>query len=283
MPSLPRSRTPSLVPLCLFAACASPPATPLPLLAAFPTVYEGRIQPAAPGVKAELGVTPKADGPVLPGDSDGLENASMYAWLVQLPAAEAHAVLDGWARNAHPSALGFGVGGRHVDRDAMLRQVESWEARGMVRASPFLTTRLGRDGTIRVATQSAAIAGFRLQQGESALMLDPEVQQFEHGTEIVFRAERRDDEIVAVVDWQHSEMLRPRANASVDGSTFGSMEVPVQLQQHLSGETKVAPRDAMVLGVMPTSTPDAVLLLCLETETPAATPAVATVAAGAGK
>lgn len=278
MPSLPRSPTPCFVPLCLLAACASSPPTPLPLLAAFPTKYEGRIQPAAPGTKAELDVTPRTAATVQPGDSDDLENASMYAWLVQLPAAEAHAVLDGWASNARPSALGFGVGGRHVDRDAMLRQVESWEARGMVRASPFLATRLGRDGTIRVATQSAAIAGFRLQPGESALMLDPEVQQYEHGTEILFRAERRHDEIVVAIDWQHSELLRPRTIASVHGGTFGSMEVPVQLKQHLSGETKVAPRDAVVLGVMPTSTPDAVLLLCLETETPAATPAIAAVA-----
>lgn len=275
MPRAARSLTPSVVPLCLFAACASPPATPLPLLATFPTKYEGRIQPATPCPSAGLDVTPPTTAPGRPEPADGVENASMYAWLVQLPAAEAHAVLDGWVSNATLSALGFGVGGRHVDRDAMLRQVESWESRGMVLASPFLSTRLGHDGTLRVVTRSAAIAAFQLCQGESALMLDPEVQQFEHGTEIGFRAERRHDEIVVAIDWQHSEMLRPRTITSVNGGLLGSMEVPVQLQHHLTGETKVAPRDAVVLGVMPTTTPDAVLLLCLETETPASAPAVA--------
>ena len=98
-------------------------------------------------------------------------------------------------------------------------------------------------------------------------MLDPDVQSFEHGTEIGFVADRRGEDVVVTLDWQHSELLRPRTIASVHGGLLGSMEVPVQMRHRLTGETKVAPLDAIVLGVVPTSTPDTVLLLCLETDT----------------
>ena len=264
------------VPFALLAACATPPPVVLQLRDAFPTLYEGRIQPAVASAAAPAELASKAVATAAAID-DGAASAAMRAWLVQLPTAEARAVLTGWAQTAAPAAFGFGIGGHHVDREAMVEQLRSWNERGAVLSQPFLVARFGHPSSVRMARQTSAICGFQLRQSAASLMLDPWVQSFEHGTEIGLLAERRGDDVFVALDWQHSELLQPRTTAALHGGGVGNMEVPVQMRHRLTGETKVAPHDAVVLGVLPSTTPDTVLLLCVETELQQPAAAVAVV------
>jgi hypothetical protein len=273
-----------VVPLVLFAACATPRPVPLPLGEAFAIQYTGSIAPAVPCAAASSFAAPAA-GEASAAVGAQLADlptaaAAVRAWLVRLPLAEARAALAEWTPGAEAGVFGFGVGGHHVDRLRLVAQIGAWHDRGAVLAQPFLVTKLGQKGTMRMTTESSAIAGFALRSGVSALMLDPDVKRFEHGTELQFTAARRGEETVVTIDWRHSELLQPGPVTSIHGGQLGSMAVPITLQHRFVGETKVAPRDAVVLGVVPTATPDAVMLLCLETETEGNRPDEAVAASG---
>lgn len=269
----------------VFVACATSPSTPsLRLRAPIATQYTGTVAPAVASDPAGLTVpplvTPKpGDEAILPGDHGDAPSATVRTWIVELPLAEARQLLADWSNSHVVRDLGFGVRGFHVDRDALLDHVATWTDRGVVRDQPFVVARFDQTATMRSTQQTAAVAGFVFRGGDEPLVLDPTIARFEHGTAIDVRARQDGDSAVIALDWKQSELLRPRTIAALYGGAVGSMEVPVVMQHRLQADVKVAPRDAMVFGVLPTGTPAQVLLLCVETGTPAPATGTAAVAA----
>jgi len=269
-----------VVPFAFVACATAPPPAALPLGAPIATRYSGTVAPAAASDPAGLTVPPvvtptPGESTILPGDHGDGPSATVRTWIVELPLAEARQVLAEWSNSRVVRDLGFGVSGFHVDREAMLAHVARWTDRGAVRDQPFVVARFDQTATMRSTQQTAAVAGFVFRGGAEPLMLDPTIARFEHGTAIDVRARQDGDSAVIALDWQQSELLRPRTIASLYGGAVGSMEVPVVMQHRLQADVAVAPRDAMVFGVLPTGTPAQVLLLCVETGTPAPAGAVA--------
>ena len=59
--------------------------------------------------------------------------------------------------------------------------------------------------------------------------------------------------MTAAIVWSMIDMNEPRTVAAVDGGAFGSLEVPIALQQTTKAEVKLATHGALLLGPVPTT------------------------------
>jgi hypothetical protein len=248
----------------LFAACASspPPLPPLALGERFDVVYDGRVgvlPPMDPAVaeatSARAALSESAvDAKAAATDDAGTGTAAVRLWLIELPAddPDARALADGAAVKA---ARPIHARGAHITPKALVERIESWHDRANVVSAPFLATKLGEPAMLRISQQRAAVSGLRVQSQAGVLAVDPQVDTYEHGTLIEVRVTRNGegDGVTAAIVWSLIDMNAPRTVAAVDGGAFGSLEVPIALQQTTKAEVKLATHSALLLGPVPTT------------------------------
>jgi hypothetical protein len=272
----------ALAAAALFAACASPP-PPLPPLALgerFAVVYEGRVgvlppmDPAAAAATSALAAlnesaaTAATSGTKAAATTDaGPATAAVRMWLIELPAddPDARALADG---DTIQSARPVHARGAHITPNALAARIEAWHGRANVVSAPFLVTRLGEPAMLRISQQRAAVSGLRVQAQAGVLAVDPQVDTFEHGTRIEVRIQRTGDGngATAAIAWSMVDFNEPRTVVAVDGGAFGSLEVPIALQQTTKAEVQIAAHGALLLGPVPTSDRRFVQALAVEVE-----------------
>ena len=76
----------------------------------------------------------------------------------------------------------------------------------------------------------------------------------------------RCDGVTAAIAWSMVDMNEPRTVAAVDGGAFGSLEVPIALQQTTTAEVKLPAHGAFLLGPAPTTNLRFVQVLAVEVE-----------------
>ena len=272
---MPRSLPAAAATIALLAACSSPP-PPLPPLALgerFDVVYDGRVgvlPPMEPGVAEATSALAAlngstADAKAAATDDAGTGTAAVRLWLIELPAddPDARALADGAAVKA---ARPIHARGAHISPKALGERIESWHDRANVVSAPFLATKLDEPAMLRISQQRAAVSGLRVQSQAGVLAVDPQVDTYEHGTRIEVRVKRNGegDGVTAAIVWSMIDMNEPRTVAAVDGGAFGSLEVPIALQQKSSADVKVAAHGAFLLGPVATTDRRFVQVLAVE-------------------
>lgn len=262
---MPRSLSAAaLAAAALFAACASspPPLPPLALGERFDVVYDGRVGVLPPMDPAVVEATSAlaalngstADAKAAATEDAGTGTAAVRLWLIELPAddPDARALADGAAVKA---ARPIHARGAHITPQALAARIEAWHDRANVVSAPFLATKLDEPAMLRISQQRAAVSGLRVQSQAGVLAVDPQVDTFEHGTRIEVRVQRNGDGdgVTAAIAWSMVDMNEPRTVAAVDGGAFGSLEVPIALQQTTKAEVKLAAHGALLLGPVPTT------------------------------
>ncbi|MBM3961271.1 MAG: hypothetical protein FJ306_05120 [Planctomycetes bacterium] len=262
---MPRSLSAAaLAAAALFAACASspPPLPPLALGERFDVVYDGRVGVLPPMDPAVVEATSAlaalngstADTMAAATEDAGTGTAAVRLWLIELPAddPDARALADGAAVKA---ARPIHARGAHITPQALAARIEAWHDRANVVSAPFLATKLDEPAMLRISQQRAAVSGLRVQSQAGVLAVDPQVDTFEHGTRIEVRVQRNGDGdgVTAAIAWSMVDMNEPRTVAAVDGGAFGSLEVPIALQQSTKAEVKLAAHGALLLGPVPTT------------------------------
>jgi hypothetical protein len=249
---------PLLVPcaLALLAACQSAPAVPLeplPLVDRFPVSYEGRIAPIAAdeqsGREEETVPLPVAGAAV-----------SFRGTIVELPVAAARALAPGLVE---PMRTGHGTGrqGGHADPKALREALDELAARGFVRSQPFTVARLGATAVTTMRTETPYVSALRIVGTIGPMVLDPEVEVFEHGSSLAFAAERDGDALAVSIEWLQTEPVLPVPVANAEG---GSLQVPVFTRHRLCAKTRAMDHDALVVGVVPGREPGMVAMLCVQ-------------------
>ena len=265
---MPRSLPAAAATIALLAACSSPP-PPLPPLALgerFDVTYEGRVAPLQPMPPAEA----EAKGPLahLSQSVDaqaeaGADTAAIRMWLVELRAndADALALAEGQGLQAGrpPQARGA-----RVEPAALVDRVMAWTDRARVVSAPFLTTKLDTQASLRMSQQRAAVSQLRLVSQGGGLAVDPQVENYELGTQIDVRVRRDGEHAIATITWAMVDGNQPRTVARIDGGAFGSLEVPIALQQKSSADVKVAAHGAFLLGPVATTDRRFVQVLAVE-------------------
>lgn len=262
---MPRSLSAAaLAAAALFAACASspPPLPPLALGERFDVVYDGRVGVLPPMDPAVVEATSAlaalngstADAKAAATEDAGTGTAAVRLWLIELTAddPDARALADGAAVKA---ARPIHARGAHITPQALAARIEAWHDRANVVSAPFLATKLDEPAMLRISQQRAAVSGLRVQSQAGVLAVDPQVDTFEHGTRIEVRVQRNGDGdgVTAAIAWSMVDMNEPRTVAAVDGGAFGSLEVPIALQQTTKAEVKLAAHGALLLGPVPTT------------------------------
>ena len=271
-----------LAALSAFAACASspPPLPPLALGERFDVVYEGRVgvlapmDPAAAAATSALAALNEsaataatAGAKAAATDHAAPATAAVRLWLIELPAddPDARALADGGTvlsdRPVHAR-------GAHITPKALAERIEAWHGRANVVSAPFLATRLGESAVLRISQQRAAVSGLRVQSQAGVLAVDPQVDTFEHGTRIEVRVQRTGDGngVTLAIAWSMVDLNEPRTVAAVDGGAFGSLEVPIALQQSTKAEAPLAAHGALLLGPVPTTNRRFVQALAVEVD-----------------
>ncbi|MFN6148012.1 MAG: hypothetical protein ACK5AL_16765 [Planctomycetota bacterium] len=245
----------------LFAACTSPPAPlpPLALGASFDVRHEGRVGPLAPLTREAADATSalaQMQQPVVAtaGEAAGASagTASVRVWLVELPVDDPTARALAAGGNAAPGQL-LQTRGALVAPAALAERIDAWGHRAHIVSSPFLVTKLDQRASLRISQQRAAVSSLRVQAKAGAVTVDPHVDTYEHGTHIDVRVRREDDGAVAAIAWSMVDMNEPRTVAAIDRGAFGSLEVPIALQQTTTAETKLPAHGAFLLGPVPTT------------------------------
>lgn len=256
---MPRLLSAATAAIALLAACSStpPPLPPLALGERFDVTYEGRVAPLQPMPQAEAEAKGALAHRSEPVDAQaeaaaGADSAAIRLWLVELRAddADALALADAGAAAAGrpPHARGA-----RVEPAALVDRVAAWIGRANVVAAPFLTTKLDQPASLRMSQQRAAVSHLRMQSQGGVLTVDPQVDTYELGTQIDVRVRRDGEHAIATITWAMVDGNRPRTVAQIDGGAFGSLEVPIALQQSTKAEVKLAAHGAFLLGPVPTT------------------------------
>jgi hypothetical protein len=247
--------------LALLAACQSAPAVPLeplPLVDRFPVGYEGRIGQLA--ATDDQGIEEEASG-TLP---EAGASVSFRGTIVELPVAAARALAPGLVE---PMRTGHGLErqGGHADPVALRIALDELAARGFLRSRPFAVARLGATAVTSQRTRTPYVTSFRIVE---PMVFDPEVEVFEHGSSLMFAADREGDGLAVSIVWLQSEPVLPVPVARADG---GALQVPVFTRHRLCAKTRAMDHDALVVGVLPGKEPGMVAMLCVHVDVAAAT------------
>lgn len=265
---MPRLLPAATAAIALLAACSSapPPLPPLALGERFDVAYEGRVAPMQPMPPAEA----EAKGPLAhlsqPVDAQaeaGGDTAAIRLWLVELRADDADALAlaqgQGLQAGRPPQARGA-----RVEPAALVDRVAAWTDRANVVSAPFLVAKLDAPASLRMSQQRAAVSQLRLVSQGGGLAVDPQVDTYELGTQIDVRIRRDGDGAITTIAWAMVDGNQPRTVARIDGGAFGSLEVPIALQQKSSAEVKLAAHGAFLLGPVATTDRRFVQVLAVE-------------------
>jgi hypothetical protein len=264
----------ALAAAALLTACASPPPPlpPLALGASFDVRHDGRVGPLAPMTPEAAEATSalaQMQQPVAAttGEAAGTpaETASVRVWVVELPVDDPTARALAAGSHSAPGQM-LQTRGALVAPAALAARIDEWNDRAHVVSSPFLASRLDQQASLRISQQRAAVSSLRVQAKAGAVTVDPQVDTYEHGARIDVRVRRDGDGATAAITWSMVDMNEPRTVAAVDGGAFGSLEVPIALQQTTTAEVKLPAHGAFLLGPAPTTNLRFVQVLAVEVE-----------------
>ncbi len=258
--SSPRIAAATLIAVA-FGACRTAVA-PLPLHDPFPVDYTGTIAPAAvlPATAAEA---PDAEvpEPLVAGAPDRV--FSVRATFVELPLDELRRLIPDWLEQGNRAR------GYHLAGDELARRLVDWRARDLVQAQAFLAASPGCEASVRRTRRTAFVSHLDLRGSAAACLVDPAVSAFEHGLELAVTPRWTAGELTLAFTWRNRDRVLPRPVGKVREGRLGAIELPLLIDQTMSGDAPMREGSATVLGAMVGRDEDAVILLCLEADAPA--------------
>jgi len=269
--------------LLLIAACATPTVelAPLEVRGSFPVDYSARLsreglqrpgpEPVAPlklilppGVEDPSGGAPSPEEATARGAEEGQEADGMvdsHFRLVEVSNAHTEQLLP----QREYGQLGWYLAEESSRR--LLADLESEHLEASILTSPRLLTRSGDSGSIEVLDQFAFVEGFQLRFDGIGLLADPVVGSANEGlalTATVTSTPEGELDIALELQLVGADKPLPQAQVRVPGAAQDvTVQLPLFTHQSARAEATAQAGDSLLLGPIPSITPERSLFLLL--------------------